>query len=301
MITIIDSDERRRRAIMRNLAVLGGIARIGEATVVEQVDLSNVNAVIVVATDDTASCIEQAARLRRHGCQHVIILAWGDHNDNHDNILHLPPVERWSACEVEHLVRTCSHSSTTTGGLIAVAASAGGPAAIVELLGDLAADLATPILIAQHIAEDFSASFTDWIKNNFNCPIHVIDHPRPLCTGAIHLAGPGRHLILNEGGIIDAPHRHNANEVCPNIDRFFTSIADHHHGPVTAVYLTGMGNDGVSGLQQLRERDAYILVQDGASAAVDGMPRAAREAGLADFIGPPSELATALRPLACRF
>ena len=57
-------------------------------------------------------------------------------------------------------------------------------------------------------------------------------------------------------------------------------------GMALAGILTGMGQDGLRGCQEIRARGGSIVVQDEGSSVVWGMPRAVAEAGLADAIIP---------------
>lgn len=53
-----------------------------------------------------------------------------------------------------------------------------------------------------------------------------------------------------------------------------------------AVVLTGMGQDGLRGVEVLRAQGAGVLVQDEPSSVVWGMPGAVANAGLADRVLP---------------
>jgi two-component system, chemotaxis family, protein-glutamate methylesterase/glutaminase len=64
------------------------------------------------------------------------------------------------------------------------------------------------------------------------------------------------------------------------------------------VILTGMGNDGVRGLRELKERGGYVLGQDEATCVVYGMPRAAAKEGLVDREVPLDEVSPTLVNLA---
>ena len=57
-------------------------------------------------------------------------------------------------------------------------------------------------------------------------------------------------------------------------------------GAVIAVILTGMGQDGLRGVEILRAQGASVLAQDEASSVVWGMPGAVVNAGLADRVLP---------------
>jgi two-component system chemotaxis response regulator CheB len=65
-------------------------------------------------------------------------------------------------------------------------------------------------------------------------------------------------------------------------------------GPVLAVILTGMGQDGLGGCRAVTAAGGSVLAQDEASSVVWGMPGAVAKAGLARALLPPEELAGAL-------
>ena len=61
--------------------------------------------------------------------------------------------------------------------------------------------------------------------------------------------------------------------------------------------LTGMGDDGCSGLAALRKEGGRILVQDEKTSVVFGMPGAAVQAGLADWTLPLPDIGPMLSAL----
>ena len=66
----------------------------------------------------------------------------------------------------------------------------------------------------------------------------------------------------------------------------------------SVVLLSGMGSDGVAAMLELRQAGALTLVQDEASSAVWGMPRAAIERDAAELVLSPAEMAAVLGRLA---
>lgn len=77
----------------------------------------------------------------------------------------------------------------------------------------------------------------------------------------------------------------------PAVDPVFRSIANSFGAGVLAAVLTGMGSDGSSGAQHIREKGGQILVQDHASSIVWGMPGQIAAAGLADGTFPLKSMA----------
>jgi two-component system chemotaxis response regulator CheB len=67
----------------------------------------------------------------------------------------------------------------------------------------------------------------------------------------------------------------------PSVDCLFESIAAAYGPRALAIILTGMGRDGVAGLQRIKESGGVTVAQDETSSVVYGMPRAAFESGAA--------------------
>ena len=93
---------------------------------------------------------------------------------------------------------------------------------------------------------------------------------------------------------------HDGSETyVPSVNILFSSGVA--HGPRTiGVMLTGMGSDGAQALLQMREAGAHTIVQDGASAVIDGMPRTAREIGAAVEVAGLSQIGARILAAATR-
>ncbi len=181
--------------------------------------------------------------------------------------------------------------------VVAIGASAGGPAALAELLGGLPAAFPAGIVIVQHIDEKFAVSMAEWLNRFSRNPVRLaVPGDRP-CAGQVLLAGTNEHLVMESGGSlayarepVDQPYR-------PSVDVFFDSLNAAWSGEIVGVLLTGMGRDGAKGLEALRLRGHYTIAQDQASSAVYGMPKAAAERGAAVDILPLDRIASKLRSL----
>jgi two-component system chemotaxis response regulator CheB len=76
------------------------------------------------------------------------------------------------------------------------------------------------------------------------------------------------------------------NSCRPAVDVLFSSLSKVCGGRVLGVVLTGMGQDGLRGAQELKAQGAVVLAQDQASSVVWGMPGSVATAGLADKVLP---------------
>ncbi|MDR8017106.1 chemotaxis response regulator protein-glutamate methylesterase [Ectopseudomonas guguanensis] len=159
--------------------------------------------------------------------------------------------------------------------LVAIGASAGGPASLVELLRQMPADFPASIVLVQHVDEVFAAGMAQWLAGESHMPVRLAREGEVLQPASVLLAGTNNHLYLAPEGRL-VYRREPADQVYrPSIDVFFESVASHWRGEAIGVLLTGMGRDGARGLKLMRERGFHTIAQDQASSAVYGMPKAA--------------------------
>jgi len=184
--------------------------------------------------------------------------------------------------------------------LLVLGASAGGPAAIEAVLGDLGAGLEVPVVIAQHMPAAFTAGFARRLDANLALPVREARHHERLRPGVAYIAPGGQHLrIERDGGalraVLDAAAA--GTHLSPSVDALFRSAAKATGGRLAAVVLSGMGTDGAAAMAQLAGAGVPTIAQDGATSAIFGMPRAAILAGGAGEVLPLQEIGPRLLAL----
>jgi two-component system response regulator WspF len=170
--------------------------------------------------------------------------------------------------------------------LVAIGASAGGPAALAKVLACLPAGFPAPIVIVQHVDAQFALGLASWLDFQTALPVRLAqqgDQPQP---GAVLLAGKEDHLIFVSSDRLGYTVHPQETSYRPSVDEFFKSVVRLWRGDVVGVLLTGMGRDGAHGLKALRESGHHTIVQDRATSAVYGMPKAAMELKAATEILP---------------
>ena len=80
----------------------------------------------------------------------------------------------------------------------------------------------------------------------------------------------------------------------PSVDLLFSSTAQAYGAASFCVILTGMGNDGVAGIKEIRSKNGYVIAQDEDTCVVYGMPRAVVNAQLADAVLPIDKISEAI-------
>ena len=176
--------------------------------------------------------------------------------------------------------------------VVAIASSTGGPGALRELLAGLGR-IAAPVLLVQHIHNDFSASFAAWLQGEVGLPVTLATAGAAPTAGCVHVAPGDVHLRLAPGPRLSLdPEPELLSR--PSGDELLRSVAEVAGPAAIGVVLTGMGDDGARGLLAIRHAGGTTFAQDGASAVVDGMPRAARELGAVGRSLPPRALGEAV-------
>ncbi|KXU89771.1 chemotaxis response regulator protein-glutamate methylesterase [Paraburkholderia monticola] len=178
--------------------------------------------------------------------------------------------------------------------LVAIGASAGGPAALATVLGGLPKDFGAAIVIVQHVDAAFAAGMADWLNQQSALPVRIAregDRPQ---AGVALLAATDDHLHLKLPNVLgytrvpeDTPYR-------PSVDVFFHSVVARWPARAIGVLLTGMGRDGAIGLKAMRTKGYHTIAQNEATSAVYGMPKAAAALDAAAAILPLPRIATAL-------
>jgi two-component system chemotaxis response regulator CheB len=182
--------------------------------------------------------------------------------------------------------------------LVAIGASTGGPAAIVEILRGLPAEFQLPILLVLHINEPFGTAFADWLDGQTSRRVACPKDGAPLASavGRVMVAPGGRHLVVRDGRLhlTTDLERHSCR---PSVDVLFESVAREHGASAAACLLTGMGKDGALGLLKIRQAGGTTIAQDEASSVIYGMPREAAMLGAATHVLRLGEIAPRLASL----
>lgn len=183
--------------------------------------------------------------------------------------------------------------------IVAIATSTGGPAALHQILSALPGDFCAPILVVQHISEGFVEGLARWLNDVAPLKVKVAEDGEPLAPSTVYLAPARSHLGVSAAHTIQLS---SAPPICgfrPSGTFLFDSVANAFGNASVALILTGMGQDGVDGLQGIRAAGGRIIAQDKESSVVFGMPGAAMAAGCVDWVLPLGSIAPRLRSLVC--
>ncbi|CAD6540940.1 chemotaxis response regulator protein-glutamate methylesterase [Paraburkholderia metrosideri] len=178
--------------------------------------------------------------------------------------------------------------------LVAIGASAGGPAALATLLAGLPKDFPAATVIVQHVDASFAAGMADWLNQQSALPVRIaMEGDRPQ-AGVVLLAATDDHLHLKLPAVLGYTRAPEETPYRPSVDVFFHSVVARWPARAVGVLLTGMGRDGAIGLKAMRTKGYHTIAQDQATSAVYGMPKAAAALDAAAAILPLPRIAAAL-------
>lgn len=168
--------------------------------------------------------------------------------------------------------------------LVIIGASTGGPAALTNLLKRVPANFPCPIMIVQHMPQNFTMAFAQ--RLNKQCSLHVkeAEDGDVLKPGHVFLAPGGKQLILDKQDsrrlkVITSSAGVNYK---PCVDISMASISNAYGKDALAIVLTGMGSDGCDGARLLKQKRSTVWTQSEDSCVVYGMPMAIDKAGLSN-------------------
>ncbi len=181
--------------------------------------------------------------------------------------------------------------------LVVVAASTGGPAALVQLLPTLRLEKMGSLLIVQHMSAGFTEALAAQLSERAGYAVREAADGEELTPGSAWVAPGGCHLLVERTGRLSLSDAAPVHGVRPAADVTFKSAAQAYGGRTVGAVLTGMGRDGAMGLAAIKSAGGRTLAQDKASSTVFGMPRAAVELGVVDEVMPLTRVGRAITKL----
>ncbi len=173
--------------------------------------------------------------------------------------------------------------------IVGLGASAGGLAALEQFLRHVPHQSGLAYVIVQHLDPTHQGFLHQLLQRTTRMKVQQITDRMRLRPDHVYVIPPNKDLSLLHGVL------HLLVPTAPRgrrlpIDFFLRSLAQDRRERSIAVILSGMGSDGTLGSRAIKEASGLVLVQEPETAAFDGMPRSAIEAGLADVVAPVDQL-----------
>jgi len=187
-------------------------------------------------------------------------------------------------------------SHLTKHDIIVIGASAGGISAVKKIISGLPADLPAALLVVIHMPPGPSTLANVLSKSSRLPPFEAIQD-QPIQRGTIYVAPPDRHLFIDNDRILlwQGPKE---NRQRPAINALFRSAAVGYGERVVGVVLSGIMQDGTTGLWWIRRYGGIVVVQDPSEAEFSEMPETALTYLTPDYVLRLNQMAQLLVQLA---
>ncbi|MEP7093620.1 MAG: chemotaxis protein CheB, partial [Flavobacterium sp.] len=175
--------------------------------------------------------------------------------------------------------------------IIVIGASSGGISAIKEVINGLPQNINAAVVVVIHVSIHSNCSIIASILQNYTSLTCVVaSNGQVLQKGHLYLAPAGHQMMLKEDSIV-LTHGPYENKYRPAIDVLFRSAAVYYGNRVIGVILTGLLDDGTSGMYAIKKSGGLCIVQDPSDASFPDMPNSVINKITVDYILPVTEIA----------
>lgn len=178
---------------------------------------------------------------------------------------------------------------------VAIGVSTGGPTALYQIIPKLPEDFPAGIVIVQHMPPGFTKPLAERMDKNSNILVKEAEMGDEIVPGVALIAPGGYHLFLEHQTSHSVIARIDPNPSdlihIPSIDLTFSDVANIYQNRSLGVILTGMGKDGVDGLQKIKNYGGSSIAEDESTCVVFGMPEVAIQRGIVDRVAPVYDIA----------
>jgi len=168
--------------------------------------------------------------------------------------------------------------------IVVVGASAGGAEVLTKLLEQLGKEMNAAFFIVMHIGgQGIDNLIVNRLRQHTDLTCQLVRAEMPVKRGHIYMAPANSHMLIGQNEVF-LTHGPPENLFKPSIDVLFRSAAAIYDSKTIGIILTGMLNDGCSGLSAIQRSGGKCIVQDPHEAPYSDMPLAAINLVKPDFI-----------------
>jgi len=185
-------------------------------------------------------------------------------------------------------------SSKMATQMAAIGASIGGPEAIGNLLSQLPATFPAAILCILNVRDSFLEQLTTWLAPKCALSVKIAEKGETPRQGVIYFPPSAKKLTFDASGKFSFEKPMTATERRSSINSAFQAVAARFGCMAISILLSGMGDDGVEGLQSVKNAGGYTIIQN----KLSGMPAAAYDKVIAqetaEYVLPRDQIASVL-------
>jgi two-component system, chemotaxis family, protein-glutamate methylesterase/glutaminase len=179
--------------------------------------------------------------------------------------------------------------------IVVVGASAGGSLVLPELVRQFTPDMNVAVFIVLHLSKiSIGQLLQERLQKYTALRCKIPAHNETIKSGHIYIARPDHHMIVKANKILlgKGPME---NRYRPSIDALFRSAAVDYSTYTIGVILSGLLEDGVSGMMAIRRCGGTCIIQDPDEAKYADMPRSVLQHLKPDHSIPVQEMGMAIK------
>ena len=167
--------------------------------------------------------------------------------------------------------------------VIGIGASAGGLGALQKLLQRMPPAPGMAFVVVMHLSPEHESMLGAILQRATALPIRTVTESVRIEVDHIYVISPALKLIMSDGHLHVAPLL-TLQARGSSIDLFFRTLAQAHRERSVGIVLSGTGSDGAQGLRRVKELGGVAISLSLEDAEFDGMPGAAIQTGVIDFV-----------------
>jgi two-component system chemotaxis response regulator CheB len=180
--------------------------------------------------------------------------------------------------------------------ILVIGGSAGGIAALIDLVAGLPADLPAAVFVVIHMGMGTVSRLPEVLSTRGPLRATHAIHGEEIARNHIYVAPPDMHLVVRPG-YVHVVRGAKENGQRPSVDTLFRSASMVYGPRVTGVVLSGYLDCGTSGLLSIKARGGTSIIQDPSDAEVPDMPASALRHAPIDHVLPMAQMAAKLNAL----
>lgn len=196
--------------------------------------------------------------------------------------------------ELNSVLNPHTFNSDLAYDIIAIGSSTGGPTAVEKVLVKLPQNLAVPVVIVQHMPENFIPSFAKRLNGLTPLTVEVGTIGTVLQPRHVYVAPGNKNMIVRRraDGEVEISFTKKVFKEFdgPSVNALMSSVANVYGGKSIGVILTGMGRDGTTGVNDISKKGGFTVAQSEKTCVVFGMPKEAINSGAIDHVVPLDEI-----------
>lgn len=175
--------------------------------------------------------------------------------------------------------------------VVGIGASAGGLDPCKRLLESAPVDKGIAFVVVLHLAPAHESHVAEILKTTTSMEVtQVTDQQTHIQPNHVYVIAPATSLSIRGGGTLEVAEPDHPHYRAKPINDFFSSLAADQRENAVGIVLSGTGDDGAAGLEEIQSAGGLCIVQDPKTAEYDGMPQSAIDTGAADAVVSPEAM-----------